>query len=99
MTDIVNGFENMVWRVIGYDGTEQISEETIPVDRADESAIVMLLRKLAASHLSEDEIQDAPGLLEVRKDLDHGNRVTFSVGENPHYVASMWRADEIAGPA
>ncbi len=93
MNTIVGGFENMVWRIIGYDGLEEISQQTYSLKTTDQAKIEALLKELASQHLTFSEV--AAGFADVRIDESNGNRVMLSAGENPHYVASLWRADEL----
>src|SRR5262249_50169349 len=94
MSDIVSGFEQMVWWILGYDSTKEILRLEIPLNQADESTISEILRSLAAKHLTPAEI--AAGLANVRRDDTGGNRFTLMAGQNPHYVAGLFRSDEIA---
>jgi hypothetical protein len=60
------------------------------------------LRHLVCRHLTGSEITaaflgDAP-LFEVMADTTHGNRLTWSVGSNPHYIAALFRPDELPAP-
>jgi hypothetical protein len=84
----------MVWRIVGYDGAEEILRQEIPLDRADERRISEILRDLAAQHLTSEEI--AAGLADVRRDATGGNRIALMAGQNPHYVAGIFRSDELA---
>jgi hypothetical protein len=83
----------MVWRIIGYDGLEEIFEQRIPLTDADEAKISAMLKTLAAQHLTPDEI--AAGLADVSQDTTTSNRIMLTAGENPNYVASLWRSDEL----
>jgi hypothetical protein len=83
----------MVWRIIGYDGLQEIFEQRIPLTDADEARISAMLKVFASQHLTPDEI--AAGLADVSQDTTTGNRITLTAGENPHYVASLWRRDEL----
>ena len=94
LSDIVSGFGHMVWRIVGYDSTKEIVRREIPLDQADETKISEILRSLAAQHLTSEEI--AAGLANVRHDTTGGNRIILTAGQNPHYVASLWRSDELA---
>jgi hypothetical protein len=94
LSDIVSGFEKMVWCIVGYDGTKEIMRQEIPFDQADERRISEILRDLAAQRLTPAEI--AAGLADVRRDDTGGNRITLMAGENPHYVAGLFRSDELA---
>ena len=94
LSDIVSGFGQMVWRIVGYDGTKEILRQEIPLNEADEPRISEILRSLAAEHLTPAEI--AAGLADVRHDTTGGNRITLMAGQNPHYVAGLFRSDELA---
>jgi hypothetical protein len=93
MSDVVSGFNAMVWQIIGYDGTEEILRQQIPLDQADVARMSDLLKSFASKNLRPDEI--AAGLADVRPDTTAGNRIVLMAGENPHYVASLWRSDEL----
>ena len=95
MIDIVSGFRKQVWKLIEYDGSKKVSEERIPLDEAGEAAIISLLMKRASKHLADNEIQTSPHLYAVRKDTEGGTRIIYSAGQNPHFVASLWRLDEL----
>lgn len=93
MSAIVEGFGGMAWRVIGYDGTEEILNQTYPLNTTDQARICAVIKALASKHLNASEI--AAGLADVRADEKSGNRIIFKAGENPYYVASLWRSDEL----
>ncbi len=95
MNSVIEGFKNQVWRIVEYDGFKVVSEERIPLDDADEARIVYLLELKAKSHLSTRQVKYSPKLYQVRKDASQGNRVSYSAGDNPYYVASLWRSDEL----
>ncbi|TAV89300.1 hypothetical protein [Rhizobium leguminosarum] len=95
MSSIIDGFKDQVWRIIEMDGTEQISEQHISLSEATESQIIDMIEAMAKRHLTELEITDTPSLSRAVRDSDHGNRITYSAGENPHVIASLWRADEL----
>ena len=84
----------MVWRIVGYDGTKEIMRQEIPLNEADEPRISEILRSLAAEHLTSEEI--AAGLANVRRDATGGNRIALMAGQNPHYIAGLFRSDELA---
>jgi hypothetical protein len=80
------------WRITGYDGLEVIFERRVRLRHVPD--VVSLLQRLAARHLSEDEIIAAS----LRKSLEgyapllepqvnRGGPHAISVGENPYYVA------------
>jgi hypothetical protein len=94
MSDVVSGFGQMVWRIMGYDGTKEILRQEIPLSEADEHRISEILRGLAAKHLTSAEI--AAGLADVRRDTTGGNRIALMAGQNPHYIAGLFRSDELA---
>ena len=83
----------MVWRIEAYDSNTLISETVIPLNNASEAKISELLKSLASQHLSPEEI--AAGLADVSKDDAHGNRIILTAGQNPHYIAGLFRSDEL----
>jgi hypothetical protein len=82
-----------VWKIKGYNGTEKILDQTIALNSADEMKITSLLKELASKNLTPSEI--SAGLADVHKDDAGGNRIIFHAGQNPHYVAGLWRSDKI----
>jgi hypothetical protein len=102
MASTVEGFGNQVWLVRGYDGLKPIFETRIPQARLTVERVQDLLRCLACKDLTGPEITsaflgDSP-LLEVAPDTKNGNRLAWSVGANPHYVAALFRPDELPAP-
>ena len=94
MSGAAHGSGDFVWEIVGYDGSTTILEQRIPLNDADDMKISSLLKRLASQHLNDAEI--SAGLADVHKDDLHGNRITLHAGQNPHYVASLWRDDELA---
>jgi hypothetical protein len=99
MASMVEGFGNQVWLVRGYDGLRPIFETRIPQARLTVERAQDLLRCLACHDLTGPEITaaflgDTP-LLEVTADTTNGNRLAWSVGSNPHYIAALFRTDEL----
>jgi hypothetical protein len=102
MASTVEGFGNQVWLVRGYDSLRPIFETRIPQDRLTAEQVQDLLGYLICRHLTGSEITagflgDNP-LFEVIADTTHGNRLAWSVGSNLHYVAALFRADELPAP-
>jgi hypothetical protein len=95
MTDIMTGFQNQVWRIQKMDGLTVVSEEFIPLSEAPEDKILRLLEERAKEELTPREIRDAPQLFQARDMTGNGKRLIYTAGENPHYVASLWRSDEL----
>jgi hypothetical protein len=81
------------WKIEGYNGVNKFFEERIPLNDAPEEKIASMLKGLASKHLTAAEI--AAGMADVRKDAQHGNRVILTAGQNPHYVAALFRGDEL----
>jgi hypothetical protein len=69
----------------------------MPLKAADEAEIVAMLKSLASQHLTKAEIQrgEQTGVLDIVRDVG-GTRLSGSCGQNPHYVASLWRDEELA---
>jgi hypothetical protein len=99
MAGIVEGFGKQVWRIIGYDGLKEIFETRVPQDRLTAEQVQDLLRCLVCRHLTGSEIAASflgdASLLEVRSDAIGGNRIAFMAGSNPHYIAGLFRPDEL----
>jgi hypothetical protein len=90
MTDVVAGFEHMVWRIQGFDGQKQVHEERVPIEEMSAAAVGEHLEALAGEGLTAEEAS----ALEVSVDAEH-ERMTITCGDNPHFVASLWRRDEL----
>jgi hypothetical protein len=93
------------WKVAGYDGMQQIFEKTLPESSLSEDQMIELLQRLAARHLTPNEIvraslrpnsKEYAPLLEVHRQARTApsDRFTIMVGENPHYAASIWTEGE-----
>ncbi|UVC12414.1 hypothetical protein IHQ71_30910 (plasmid) [Rhizobium sp. TH2] len=94
MSRIVEGFKNQVWIIREMKGNAVIREFKRPVQQANENDIIILIETLARNHLTAEEAERSPDLWRHHKDSG-GNRLIFSAGQNPHYVAAMYRSDEI----
>jgi len=97
LSKVADGFGEMVWKIDGYDGTEQIFEQRIPLNNASSERIAGILKDLASKHLTPGEI--SAGLADVRSDAQHGNRIILMAGQDPYYVAALFRSDELEGDA
>lgn len=91
-------FTDMEWRITVMDSTTTVEEFKIPQQQLSEEKLKHIMELLAARNLSPDEIiGSAVGnakLLEVGSDTTRGNRLTYWSGQNPHYVAGLFRKDE-----
>ena len=83
----------MAWRIEGYDSIELIFERDVP-GNLSESEVLAMLQRLAARHLSPDEIVSASlrrGAKNRSELLDPiGRKDSLHVGQNPYYIAT-WR--------
>ena len=93
---------NRYWKIEGYDGFNKTFEKVLPEGSLSESEIVVLLQRLYARHLDEDEIVSSSLRRNARSYAPHlepqcgqGRRRTISVGSSPSYVASIWQGDEL----
>jgi hypothetical protein len=94
----------LFWKIVGYHSTKKMFETTLPAGALSEPEMIVLLQRLAATHLTPDEIVSASlrkssrryaALLEPQVDSRPPGRFSVTVGLNPHYVASIWRSDEL----
>jgi hypothetical protein len=93
-----------VWKIVGYDGTKKFFERVLPLGSLSEGEMTSLLQRLAAQHLTSDEIVNASlrrnaksyaPLLEPQQEArPPPSRFSITVGLSPNYVASVWTADE-----
>ena len=93
MNKAVGNSGELEWKIEGYNGVNKFFEERIPLNDAPEEKIASMLKGLASKHLTAAEI--AAGMADVRKDAQHGNRVILTAGQNPHYVAALFRGYEL----
>jgi hypothetical protein len=93
------------WKIEGYDSTDKTFEKVLPEGSLSESEIVVLLQRLSARHLDEDEIvssslrQNATGYAShLERHIDQGGRrIMIRIGDSsPYYVASIWEDDELS---
>jgi hypothetical protein len=96
------------WRIEGYDRARRVFEKTLAFGALSEPQMVVLLQRLASRHLGDNEIIASSLRRNVSgcaSHLEHRvgsratgeKRYTISVGLDPHYVASVWQNDELAG--
>jgi hypothetical protein len=80
------------WVTRGYEGAERTFERHIPVGHLSEKEVEMLLKRLAARHLTEDEIVDSS----LRKnaagyaphlEVHSGRDGMSTIGTDFHYIA------------
>ncbi|MGR9352723.1 hypothetical protein [Rhizobium leguminosarum] len=95
MADFTGGFQHQVWRIRKMDGLTVASEELLSLSDASESDILRLLEERAKGDLTPREISEAPQLFKARDMTGKGNRLIYTAGQNPYYVASLWRSDEL----
>ena len=85
-----------VWVITGFESTESVYKHQLPLASLSEAEVVTLLQRLAARHLTPDEVvsasvrEDTPGytnLLEVMP--DRGGKYALSVGHHHHYTATI----------
>lgn len=90
------------WLIQGYNSLDRLFAYKVS-PALSEVEVGALLQRLAARDLSPTEIVGASvrkgmrsynALLEVRK--EHRERTILSVGENPHYIASLHSEAELA---
>jgi hypothetical protein len=98
----VKGRPRRLWLVQRYDGLERTFRTTLPVGYLTDVEMIALLKRLAAKELTTGEVIAASlrksarnyvPLLEVRR--ESRSRLILSVGENPHYVASVHTEAEL----
>lgn len=77
------------------DSLTVVSEELIPASDASESDILRLLEDRAKNELTPREVLETPQLFQAKDMTGNGKRLTYTAGESPYYVASLWRSDEL----
>ena len=65
------------WKISGYDGSRTVYERSVPEGALSESEVVTLLQRLAARHLSDDEVFSSS----LRKN-SHGFTPHLEIGRN-----------------
>ena len=95
------GQQQKVWLIQGYDGLTLIFKKQLTI-AFTEHEISHILKRLVSKNLTANEIllsskrKNMKGylpLLEVRR--ENRERLTLSIGENPHYIASVHTLGEV----
>jgi hypothetical protein len=90
------------WIVQGFDGNKPFDRLNLPKPSWSEPRVICLLQRLVCRHLTVKDVLDASraprdqsynSVLKEHRDA-HGKRLTITVGTDPYYVASLWKADE-----
>ena len=81
MSKIVDGFQNQIWVIEKYDSLKLLSAERIPQSDASKLDIISKLQGLSGEVPQADE--------------NNAKRIMYMAGQNPHWVASLWREDEL----
>lgn len=87
------------WRINGYEGLTVVFQRKIPTGQFSDKEVVTLLQRLAARHLTDNEIvlsslrrnsSDYVCHLEIQKNTDRRRRpVLRTVGSDYHYIATI----------
>lgn len=94
MSRIVDGFKDQVWVIKEMDAGTVVKQFTRPAQQANEVDIILFIETLARRHLKPEDAERAPTLWRHRRD-GTGERSVLIAGQNPHYVAALYRMDEI----
>ncbi len=96
-------FGKRYWKIEGYVGTDKTFEKLIPEGLLNESEVVVLLQRLSARHLAEDEVVSSSmrhgvsGYLpHLEPQISQDGHHTVRVGTDAYYVAGMFARDEIS---
>ena len=95
MASIIEGLQNQIWVISKHDSLDLVWERRIPLSEASEAEIAEQLAHFVKADLTDREVRESPQLYQVDKDMKNGLRVALRAGTNPHYLASLWRADEL----
>lgn len=98
MSDVVEGYKHQVWRIIKYEGVAEVWEERIPLEEATEDEVRQRLERLVRDDMDPTDVEREPDRFRATRDAEHGERVMLLAGDDPSYVASLWREDELPGP-
>ena len=91
-----------VWKIAGCDGSKTMWEGEVPFGMMSESEMEVLLKRLAAKHLHQDEIvasslrKNAKGRmnhLDVRGNIG-GKPALMTMGTGRHYTARIVEGDD-----
>lgn len=92
------------WKIEGYDSAKKIFEKIMPVGLLSEREVIVLLQRLYARYLDEDEIissslrKSASGYTPLLNAVisQGGHRSSITVGDSRFYTASVWKIDELS---
>ncbi|PND22328.1 hypothetical protein CN934_05250 [Ensifer sp. MMN_5] len=102
MTATTTITRTQAWLIQAYDGLNLLFSFKVS-SSLSEGEVGALLQRLASRHLTPKEILNAStrrrmkghnGLLEIRR--EQRERIILSVGEDPHYIASLHTEEEFA---
>ena len=88
---------SQIWKIAGYDGDRTVYERQIRLGSMSEAEMIVLLQRLAARHLDEDEVvasslrknaKEYLSHLEVRKNTG-GKCALMTMGTGHHYTARI----------
>jgi hypothetical protein len=88
------------WKITGYDGASTVYERSVPESALTEAEVVTLLQRLAARHLSDDEVflsslrSDTKGFtphLQISRNSG-GKPALMTTGSGHHYTATIEEA-------
>lgn len=93
---------SQMWKIVRYDGGRFVYERIIPYGSVSRSTMILILQRLAARHLDDDEVVDSSlrknakeylNHLEVQENTD-GNPTIITMGTGHHYTASIKEGKE-----
>lgn len=85
----------MFWKIVGYQSSQIIFEDTLPMGALSEAAMKILLQRLAARHLSAQEVvasslklnnKGYSGALEVQR--SHGDTYALMTTDSLYYYVA-----------
>ena len=86
---------SQMWKIAGYDGGRSVYERIIPYGSVIRSTMILILQRLAARYLDDDEVvvsslrknsKEYPNHLEVQENTG-GNSAIMTMETGHHYPA------------
>ncbi len=93
---------SQMWKIVGYDGGRSVYERIIPYGSVFRSTMILILQRLAARHLDDDEVVDSSLRKNAKEYLNHlevrentgGNPAIMTIGTGYYCTASITKGKE-----
>ena len=93
---------SQMWKIVRYDGGRFVYERIIPYGSVSRSTMILIIQRLAARHLDDDEVVDSSLRKNAKEYLNHlevqentgGTPAIITMGTGHPYTASITEGKE-----